>query len=205
MDHAVALVQAYLQINGYFTVAEYPIIESTGKHHFKTATDLDILAFRFPGAGRIVTGKKGAQTVFLPDPLLGVSGDKADMLIGEIKEGKAELNRNARNPNVLRTVLARFGCCSIEHVDSVVEQLIRKGKTTTHNDHHIRLMAFGSVATGNHSYSTITTGHIVQFIERYLDEHWEVLRTTQFKHPALGLFMVLKKAREKIHPSGTLS
>ena len=31
MDHAVALVEAYLQINGYFTVAEYPVIESFGK------------------------------------------------------------------------------------------------------------------------------------------------------------------------------
>ncbi len=39
MDHAVALVQAYLQINGYFTIAEYPVIESTGKHHFKAATN----------------------------------------------------------------------------------------------------------------------------------------------------------------------
>lgn len=203
MDHAVALVQAYLQINGYFTVAEYPIIEATGKHNFRTATDLDILAFRFPGAGRIVTGKKSAHSVFLPDPLLGVSGDEADMLIGEVKEGRAELNRNARNPDVLRTVLARFGCCSPEHVDPVVEQLIRKGKATTHANHCIRLMAFGSVAQGNHSYATITTGHIVQFIENYLDEHWEVLRSAQFKNPALGLLMVLKKARQKRNTRGT--
>ncbi len=27
MDVAVALVQAYLQVNGYFTVCEYPVIE----------------------------------------------------------------------------------------------------------------------------------------------------------------------------------
>jgi len=40
MDHAVALVQAYLQINGYFIVADYPIIESTGKHRINTATTL---------------------------------------------------------------------------------------------------------------------------------------------------------------------
>jgi hypothetical protein len=25
MDNAVALVQAYLHVNGYFTVAEYPV------------------------------------------------------------------------------------------------------------------------------------------------------------------------------------
>lgn len=110
MDHSVALVQAYLQINGYFTVAEYPIIEATGKNQFSTATDPDILAYRFPGAGRVITGKKNAHSVFSPDPLLGVSGDVADMLIGEVKEGKAELNRNARSPNVLRTVLARWTC-----------------------------------------------------------------------------------------------
>ena len=27
MDSAVALVQTYLRINGYFTVSEYPIVE----------------------------------------------------------------------------------------------------------------------------------------------------------------------------------
>jgi len=202
MDHAVALVQAYLQINGYFTVTEYPIIEATGEHHFQTATDLDILAFRFPGAGRIVTGEKSAHSVFLPDPLLGVSGDEADMLIGEVKEGRAELNPNVRHPEVLKTVLARFGCCSMEHVEPVVEQLIRTGQATTHANHRVRLMTFGSVAEGSHSYSTITTGHIVQFIENYLDEHWEVLRTAQFKQPALGLLMVLKKARQNMNTGG---
>jgi len=48
MDHAVALVQAYLQLNGYFTSAEYPIIAGTGRARFRTITDIDILAFRFP-------------------------------------------------------------------------------------------------------------------------------------------------------------
>jgi len=44
MDNAVALVQAYLRINGYFTVAEFPILE--GSHgQFHEVTDLDMLAF----------------------------------------------------------------------------------------------------------------------------------------------------------------
>lgn len=199
MDHAVALVEAYLQINGYFTVAEYPVIvAATGKDQFKTATDLDILAFRFPGAGRIITRKKGVHSIFAPDPELGVSGDDADMIIGEVKEGKAELNHNAKNPNVLRTVLARFGCCSLEHVDAIVKQLIHKGSTSTHNNHRIRLIAFGSFAENRHGkYGVITTGHITEFIENYLDDHWDVLRHAQFKHPALGLLMVLKKARQR--------
>ncbi len=65
-------------------------------------------------------GKKNSHSAFAPDPVLSVSGHVADMLIGEIKEGKAELNRNARSPNVLRTVLARLGFCLIKHVDAVV-------------------------------------------------------------------------------------
>lgn len=71
MDHAVAIVEAYLQINGYFTVAEYPVIESLGKQHYNVATDIDILAFRFPGAGRLVPGR-GKNDIFEPDPVLGI-------------------------------------------------------------------------------------------------------------------------------------
>src|SRR5258707_12925894 len=48
VDHAVALVQAYLQLNGYFTSAEYPIIAAAGRNGFRTLTDIDVLAFRFP-------------------------------------------------------------------------------------------------------------------------------------------------------------
>ena len=195
MNYTVALVQAYLQINGYFTVAECPIIESTGKRRFNTATNLDVLAFRLPGAGRNITDISNRHINFLPSPMLGTSGHVADIIIGEIKEGKAELNRSSRVPNVLKTALGRFGCCSLEQVDSVVEQLIHKGRATTHDNHRIRLMAFGSVNTYVHSYNVITTGHIVQFIEDYLDEHWEVLCDTQFKHSVMALFMVLKKAR----------
>ena len=38
MDNAVALVQAYLQVIGYFTVTEFPIVEYLHLDHFFTAT-----------------------------------------------------------------------------------------------------------------------------------------------------------------------
>lgn len=195
MDNAVALVQAYLQLNGYFTVAEYPVIEMTGKHGYEVATDLDILAFRFPGAGRLVPGQHG-QPLFAPDPALGIDGADADMLIGEVKEGRAELNRNARNPEVLRTVLARFGCCPLDHVEHTVQELLHKGRSVTHTGHKVRLIAFGT--SGDQpkppGYTTLTHRHILQFMEDYLEQHWQILRHAQFKHPALGLLMLLKKA-----------
>lgn len=88
MDSAVGLVQTYLRVNGYFTVVEYPVVELRGG--FRTATDLDILAFRFPGSGRRIPGEGGAgrrrHPPFTSDPLLEVPHGEADMLIGEVKE-----------------------------------------------------------------------------------------------------------------------
>ena len=50
MDTAVALVQAYLHVNGYFTVVEHPVLELRAGQ-VRTVTDLDVLAYRLPGAG----------------------------------------------------------------------------------------------------------------------------------------------------------
>src|SRR5437870_1358745 len=102
MDNAVALVQAYLHINGYFTVTEYPVVEAMKHRSYRTMTDLDILAFRFPGAERIVcveeTSKLSVAERFTPDIILGNLAERADMIISEVKEGLAELNRGATNP-----------------------------------------------------------------------------------------------------------
>jgi hypothetical protein len=106
MDHAVALVEAYLRVNGYFTVSEYPVVEARHYDGFRTATDLDILAFRFPGAGGLAPSGPGEQNEdnsnYAPDPALGCRPDCAEMLIGEVKEGKAELNEAARTQRSYR-------------------------------------------------------------------------------------------------------
>ena len=197
VDNAVALVQAYLHINGYFSVAEYPVIEAVGKGDgYRTATDLDILALRFPGAGRLVPGKRADEALYAPDPLLHCPDDQADMLVGEVKEGHATLNRGATDPSVLRSMLARFGCCPTHDVGQLVQQLIRKGRVTAPSGHHVRLVAFGSgtkSVAGRH-YEVIDLGHVVQFLQHYLRQHWEVLRHAQFKDPALGFLMALEKA-----------
>ena len=89
MDHAVALVQAYLQLNGYFTSAEYPIVASAGRNGVRSITDIDVLAFRFPTGfptGQAVQkrGKKTPRGLELGelDPGLGASPDTIDMVIG---------------------------------------------------------------------------------------------------------------------------
>lgn len=91
-----------MRVNGYFTVSEFPIIELRRREGYRTATDLDILAFRFPGAGKLVASHRGARTGsearFAPDPELGVSPQQPDMIIGEVKEGRAVLNAATTDP-----------------------------------------------------------------------------------------------------------
>jgi hypothetical protein len=130
-----------------------------------------------------------------PDPSLDVGRDEADMLIGEVKEGCAELNQAAADPAVLLTALTRFGCCPPEHVPDLVNGLLRRGKVTTPGGHRIRMVAFGSIAPGrSHRYAVILLGHVVEFLRRYLCENWDVLHTAEFKDPAFGFLMTLEKA-----------
>lgn len=197
MDNAVALVRAYLHVNGYFTVTEYPVVEAMRSGDYRMATDLDVLAFRFPGAGCLVPGRHGRhEQVLETDSALGTSREQADMLIGEVKEGRAELNRGARNPEVLRAVLTRFGCCAPEQVPAVVERLLRHGQGLTASGHRVRLVAFGTTTDDPGSgYETIALGQVIQFLQEYLHQHWPVLRHAQFKDPALGFLMTLKKSQ----------
>ena len=199
MDNAVALVQAYLRVNGYFTVTEFPVIEALRGGAYRTATDLDILAVRFPGAGRLVPGSRrrtADQYHTITDPALGIPAEHGDMLVGEVKEGRAVLNAAATDPAVLRTVLVRFGCCSREDAPMAAEALIREGSTLLPTGHHVRLVAFGSVTPGGGGgkHLAISLGQIVKFLRQYLRDHWEVLRHAEYKDPALGFLVMLEKA-----------
>jgi len=208
MDHAVALVESYLRLNGYFTVTEYPVIEACRHGGFRTATDLDVLAFRFPGAGCLVpsNGKAPAShremQVCTPDPQLGGLGNEPDMLIGEVKEGRAELNEAATNPAVLRAVLTRFGCCQPEHVQAVVQTLLEKGRARTHCGHTVRMVGFGSLPPLSRGvkYTFISLGHVQDFLETYLHDHWDLLCHAQFKDLAFGFEVLLEKARRGRQP-----
>lgn len=115
MDTAVALVQDYLSVNGYFSVVEYPVLEAYRDGSARSVTDLDVLAVRFSGAGHEVIRGKGRSPMggheFEPDPALRSPPDRADMIVGEVKEGPAPFNSATRDPEVLGVALARFGCC----------------------------------------------------------------------------------------------
>jgi len=198
MDNAVALVQAYLHVNGYLTVVEYPVVEAMRGGGIRTATDLDILAFRFAGAGRCLHAdlrRAAAHERFEPDPVLGVAGDRSDMIIGEVKEGRAELNEGARDPFVVRSALVRFGCCAGQDVDEVVQQLLARGRAVTPGGHAVRTVVFAAGA-GRPSGAdrVVLLGHVLEYLEAYIREHWDVLRHVQVKDPAFGYLTTREKA-----------
>jgi hypothetical protein len=201
MDHAVALVQAYLQLNGYFTSAEYPIIAAAGRNGFRTLTDIDVLAFRFPSG---LLSPEPAKSRHTPrglemndvDPGLGVPSDSIDMLIGEVKEGRVGINSGARDPQVLKAVIGRLGDSTLDR-DGVVEDLLTHGSATLPSGFVIRLVAFGSFPPGTQvpPCRIISLGHVLDFLQRYVRKHWNVLRHLQFKDPAFGFLMTLEKAK----------
>jgi len=196
MDNAVALVQAYLRINGYFTVAEFPILE--GSHgRFHEVTDLDILAFRFPGAGHLAGTRMTTEASFEVDRALHVPSGQADMIIGEVKEGAPKPKAASRKPAVLAAALSRFGCCSLAEAPEVVDSLARRGRTSIPHGHNARMVVFAPSADSVDApaYRLISLGHVVRFLEDHLREHWDVFGHTQFKDPVLGFLATLEKAR----------
>ena len=104
MDTAVALVQAFLNVNGYFTVVEYPVLEAYRHDHARAVTDLDVLAFRFAGAGHdVIRGHHHGPLSgreLEPDSVLGCPADRPDM-IARSKKGRLASTGNARSFGVV--------------------------------------------------------------------------------------------------------
>jgi hypothetical protein len=201
VDNAVALVQAYLRVNGYFTVSEYPVLEAR-PHDHRTVTDLDILAFRFPRAGRVLTNPSRTRVGGLAtalDPTLGADPAHGDMIVGEVKESRAVLNEATRKPEVLSTALVRFGCCPPEGAPTLVKTLIRRGRVMLPIGHEVRMVAFGA-KKGSGAYHAVTLVHVVRFLQDYLNEHWATVRHAESKDPAFGLLILLEKALRAADP-----
>lgn len=195
MDNAVALVRTYLQLNGYFTVTEYPIIAQGRRGGRRTMTDVDVIGFRFPAATDCVVDERHHTTTAdgMTDPALGVPETTPDMIIGEVKEGRAEVNDAATNPDVLRAALIRFGCCGHCVSEPHLMQLVRRGMTVLPNGHTARLVAFGSSSEGHVPYRRVLYTDVLAYIDRYISRHWEAVATAGAKDPVLGLLMLQAK------------
>lgn len=200
MDNAVGLVQAYLHVNGFFTVTEYPVLEALEHGGVQSATDVDVVALRLPQAGGLVTIGSHQRGAFVPDPALGAAPDRAQLIIGEVKEGRAQLTRGATNPKVLAAVLHRFACCPAEAMPSALDALLRNGEATIPSGlrPEARLIAFGTGPSGpGDRYRVISLDHVLDFLHAHLSSHWDILRHAQIKDQTFGFLVMLEKARRR--------
>lgn len=196
MDTAVALVQSYLYMNGFFTVTEYPVWETMEDGEIRTVTDVDMLAVRFPGAGRVDPADHARPGAVPPDPALGIDPDRIELLIAEVKEGRAELNDAARSREVLHAALHRFGNVAEQEADDLIAQLLDGGEALHPNGVRVRLMSFGSrpprEETASHQW--LLMGQIVTYIRQILTENWFAARALQSKDPVISQMILVEKA-----------
>jgi hypothetical protein len=73
MDVAVSPVEAHLHVNGCFSVCEHPVVEAMSRGGYREATDLDVLAARFPGAahGNVTRGRSATWIGSSPAAIMG--------------------------------------------------------------------------------------------------------------------------------------
>ena len=203
MDTAVGLVKTYLELCGYFVLAELPVRAPEGGT-YRDVTDLDIVAVRFPHPPLALPRRLARPLdVFLGvDPALETFETGVDVIVGEVKEGRARLNPGLRREETIAFALRRLGCCPEATVPAEARAIARAGA------HHmtmpgqvrcrIRLVGFaGHGHTPEHGVLTVPLNHCARFIAERLRAARDVLAGVQFKEPVLGIFALQDKlARE---------
>ena len=200
MDTAVALVKAYLELCGYFVLAELPVRQRRGAA-YQDVTDLDVVAVRFPHAPPAESAGPAARPleVFLGlDPELETFARGVDVIVGEVKEGQARLNRALRLPDTIAFALRRLACCPESDVERVGAAIAREGARDMampgHTPCRVRLVAFGGVGRASErGVLTVPLAHCAAFIAARLRAGADVLAGAQFKDPVLGLFALQEK------------
>lgn len=208
MDVSTALVQAYLHVNGYFTATDYPLLESRSDSTPQMVTDIDMLAVRFAQATQHDDTKKTTHRVEGPvvtsvDPALLCPTDRTDMIVAEVKQGRARVNPATRNQHALEAALARFGCCDHGSAATVVHGLLRRGRASTASGHVVRMVLFAS--RGDRAppgWHWIHLDHVLIYLSRYLQEQGHALAHVDLHDPALSWLSLINKCDLTIKVKG---
>lgn len=198
MDTAVDLVEVYLRLNGYLTLAEWQIQGLGPAGEWLTLTDVDILAVRFPGPIYIadVHDPEERQLLALSDELLSLEEDTVDVILGEVKEGEAVFNPSLTRHETLHTALHRLAWLYADgDQERVVEDLgtvgtcrspARGGGTI-----RTRLVAFGRAPAI--TVNTVPIGKVLEAAAAMFHRYEDVLRSARFKSPSVDTLKLIHK------------
>ena len=193
MDSSVAIAAAYLQLNGFFVLTELPV-QVADRQGYRTATDVDVLAVRLPHAAELVPARRAHALDLLlgQDPILAIDPARTEVLVAEVKRGRATINAGYHDRDVLRFALRRTGCCAVEMLEAHAETLARSGvvTTATPTGHpcRIRIASFaGQPVALRGGELSIGLAHCTAFIRERLDRYGPQLRGAYFRDPVLNL------------------
>ena len=200
MNAGVAVVKAYLRVNGYLVLEEVPVVLPEKIGGYRTHTELDIVAVRFPcvrmgapdEAGRIVNP-------VATDPILDVPEGAIDVIIAEVKEGRAHLNRAIRSPEALRLGLARVGVCDEQELDKAAVSLSEQAVVRLEGSkpvRQVRLVAFGmGTSRKTHTHYVVSLKDAWEFVHTIVQRGHEMLLPATLSDPVLGLLHLENKLR----------
>lgn len=200
MNAGVALVRAYLRVNGYLVLEEMPVVLPEKIGGYRTHTDLDIVAVRFPcvrmgapdAAGRIANP-------IATDPKLDVPEGAIDVIIGEVKEGRAHMNRAIRSPEALRLGLARVGVCDEQELEKAADSLSEQAVVRIESCEpvrQVRLVAFGmGTSRKTHTHYVVSLKDAWEFVDSIMERGHEMLLPASVSDPVLGLLHLANKLR----------
>lgn len=192
MDASVALATAYLQLNGYFVLTELPV-QVADPHGYRTATDIDVLAVRLPHAAELVPrhGAHARDLLLGQDERLDIDRSRTDILVAEVKRGRARINEGYHEPDVLRFALRRTGCCPPGAIDEHAAALARVGSIETWTDEghrcRVRLASFAGEPVAMPGILSVGLDHCLAFVRQRLDTYRPQLRGAYFRDPVLNL------------------
>jgi hypothetical protein len=200
MNAGTALVRAYLRLNGYLVLEEVPVVAPEPGGGFRTVTDLDLLAVRFPCARQGVPDGDGhIASPIRPDEALRAPTEAIDVVVGEVKEGRAHLNPTLRSPAVLRIAIGRVGICDPGETERAVEVLRHEGLVRldgTTPARQIRLVAFGlGTSRVARTHHVVSLRDAAAFVRETVERAHEALLPATLSDPVLGLLHLANKLR----------
>ena len=198
MDTGVGIVKAYLELCGYFVLAELPVRKPVGPA-YRDVTDIDILAVRFPHppATEMELTTSSLHLLLGVDPRLQIFEQGVDVIIGEVKEGRAELNPALHRLETIAFALRRLGCCPPAEVSEQAAAIARMGSQEMRMNGvrcRIRLvLCAGQGTAGPSRLLTVPLSWCIEFIQDRLKVAPQAMARTQWKDPTLAFFALLAK------------
>ena len=210
MDTGVGLVKAYLELCGYFVLAELPMRKSMGPG-YRDVTDIDIIAVRFPhpSVADAAAASSPLDLLLGSDPELRTFVQGVDVIIGEVKEGRAELNPALHRQETIEFALRRLGCCPPQEIPDQAAAIVRMGAQEMRMDGmacRIRLVLFAGHGTDSPTdLVTVPLTRCVGFIEDRMRLAPGVMAGTQWKDSTLAVFALMAKLRARGPTASQLS